>query len=441
MTRTADPATGRPRRRVPRSGVVAFGGVGRFVRSVSLVAAVVVPALLVTLWMNAASGQQPLGDGPEPAFFNYESGPVRPIALTPDGRHLVVANTPAAQLDVFAVATGTGDLTALFSVPVGLEPVAVAARTNDEVWVVNHLSDSVSVVDLTSRSVVGSLLVGDEPRDVVFAGPDNARAFITTAHRGQRRMDAALAGVPGAGDPQLTTAGVGRADAWVFDAANPGFDSGGIPVAITSFFTDTPRALAVSPDNSTVYLAGFMSGNQTAVVAEPVVCDGFNENSTCGGDGITSPGGLADGRLPGGLPGPDRNTRGQRAVETGLIVKYDNDAQQWQDELGRNWNNGVRFTLPDRDVFAFDAMTLQPQADFRHVGTTLFNMVTHPTTGQVFVSNTDAKNEVRFEGHEVPGAHASPPQLPHRLRGAAGPSRDQGSLPRHAPRSDVQRRW
>ena len=96
MTRTADPATGRPRRRVPRSGVVAFGGVGRFVRSVSLVAAVVVPALLVTLWMNAASGQQPLGDGPEPAFFNYESGPVRPIALTPDGRHLVVANTPAA---------------------------------------------------------------------------------------------------------------------------------------------------------------------------------------------------------------------------------------------------------------------------------------------------------------------------------------------------------
>ncbi len=34
------------------------------------------------------------------------------------------------------------------SVPVGLEPVAVAARTDREVWVVNHLSDSVSIVEL-----------------------------------------------------------------------------------------------------------------------------------------------------------------------------------------------------------------------------------------------------------------------------------------------------
>ena len=37
------------------------------------------------------------------------------------------------------------------SVPVGLEPVAVAARTDGEVWVVNHLSDSVSIVDVASR--------------------------------------------------------------------------------------------------------------------------------------------------------------------------------------------------------------------------------------------------------------------------------------------------
>ena len=53
----------------------------------------------------------------------------------------------------------------------GLEPVAVAARSNDEVWVVNHLSDSVSVVTLTGTPhVVRTLLVGDEPRDIVFAG-------------------------------------------------------------------------------------------------------------------------------------------------------------------------------------------------------------------------------------------------------------------------------
>jgi hypothetical protein len=36
---------------------------------------------------------------------------------------------------------------------------------------------------------VRTLLVGDEPRDIVFADPPGAtglRAFITTAHRGQR---------------------------------------------------------------------------------------------------------------------------------------------------------------------------------------------------------------------------------------------------------------
>ncbi len=71
---------------------------------------------------------------------------------------------------------------------VGLEPVAVAVQSRREVWVVNHLSDSVSVVDVTSPRnpwVDKTLLVGDEPRDIVFAGPQRSRAFVTTAHRGQ----------------------------------------------------------------------------------------------------------------------------------------------------------------------------------------------------------------------------------------------------------------
>ena len=58
-----------------------------------------------------------------------------------------------------------------------------------EVWVVNHLSDSVSVVEIDaggrSGGVVRTLLVGDEPRDIVFAGPGANRAFVTAAHRGQ----------------------------------------------------------------------------------------------------------------------------------------------------------------------------------------------------------------------------------------------------------------
>jgi hypothetical protein len=115
---------------------------------------------------------------------------------------------------------------------------------------VNHLSDSVSIVDVsaTPPRVTRTLLVGDEPRDIVFArkssdtGTTRSRAFITTAHRGQNSSV----------NPQLTTAGVGRADVWVFDAASLGTTLGGTPIRIITLFGDTPRALAVTPDGNTV---------------------------------------------------------------------------------------------------------------------------------------------------------------------------------------------
>ena len=124
-----------------------------------------------------------------PGFIAFESGPVRPLALSPDGTRLFAVNIPDNRLEIFAV--GVVALQHLASVPVGLEPVAVAARSNTEVWVVNHLSDSVSIVDLTGvPRVARTLLVGDEPRDIVFAGAGGGRAFVTTAHRGQHRTHA-----------------------------------------------------------------------------------------------------------------------------------------------------------------------------------------------------------------------------------------------------------
>src|SRR5262245_43790786 len=98
-------------------------------------------------------------------FITFESGQVRPLALSPNGLRLLAVNTPDNRLEVFDVVAGT--LVRAASIPVGMEPVAVAARTNTEVWVVNHLSDSVSIVDLASTPprVARTLLVGDEPRD------------------------------------------------------------------------------------------------------------------------------------------------------------------------------------------------------------------------------------------------------------------------------------
>ena len=374
-------------------------------------------------------------------FVAFESGPVRPMALSPDGRLLYVVNTPDNHLEIFLL-SGNGSLRHAASVPVGMEPVAVAARGNLEVWVVNHLSDSVSVVNVAPLRPLGrprgapfvarTLLVGDEPRDIVFA---RRRAFITTAHRGQHRTHPSIAHVPGAGDPELHTPGIGRADVWVFDGANPGEGVGGTPRAIVELFGDTPRALAVSPDGGTVYAAVFHSGNQTSVVHEGVMCRGF-ENSPRGYSiGATwdsrrgnqpciaghmprrfasaSPNGPSDATLPMGRPLPSTGADGEHAPFTAMIVKWDEESGEWRDSRGLNYSNGIRFFLPDQDVFAIDARTLRETRSYRHVGTTLFNMATNPVTGRIYVANTEAQNHVRFEGPGIRGGSTVQGNIAH----------------------------
>src|SRR5262249_6603569 len=146
-------------------------------------------------------------------------------------------------------------------VTVGMEPVAVAVRNQNEVWVVNQLSDSVSIVQIGDDGfarVTRTLNVGDEPRDIVFGGPRNAYAFITTAHRGQHS----------GADPDLLNPQAGRADVWVFDTANLGSAAGGTRLTKLTLFADTPRALAVSSDGTRVYAAPYFSGNQTTIASK-----------------------------------------------------------------------------------------------------------------------------------------------------------------------------
>ena len=367
-------------------------------------------------------------------FIEFESGPVRPLAMSPDGTRLFAVNTPDARLEIFSI--GAGGIAKTGSVSVGLEPVTVVARTNSEVWVVNHLSDSVSIVDVGSSPprVTRTLLVGDEPRDLVFAGPADGRAFITTAHRGQQRLDPSLSGVPGAGDPQLTTAGVGRADVWVFDSANLGTAIGGVPLRIVTLFGDTPRGLAVkqgtlgNPD--TVYAAVFASGNKTTTVSEGMVCDGFNINAPC-----TNSQGL---QTPGGMLPPSTDHLGNQAPEVGVIVKFNDSNGKWEDERGRDFSAAVRFSLPDSDVFAIDADTLNGGSVWAGVGTTLFNVAVNPISNKVYVSNTEAINQVRFEG---PGTYVTtqgskPPGEPATVQGHLAESRvtildGANVIPRH----------
>lgn len=325
----------------------------------------------------------------KPSFTLFESGQVRPLALSPNGKHLFAVNTPDNQLEIFGVSEH--GLKHIGSVPVGLEPVAVAARSNTEVWVVNHISDSVSIVDLRPGHVprvVRTLLVGDEPRDIVFAGPGHKRAFITAAHRGQN-----VYGENTGRDPQLTTPGIGRADVWVFDSDNLGNSLGGDELTVITLFTDTPRALAASADGTTVYAAGFQTGNKTTTINEFLVREAISSSPFK----RSYPESLLN-KFP--APEPLANHSGVRQPSVGLIVQFKNG--HWVDNIGQIWDDKVIFDLPDHDVFTLDAEADPPHEimsrTYSGVGTVLFNMIMNPVNGHVYVANTDAQNQNRFEG-------------------------------------------
>ncbi|HET8704757.1 MAG TPA: hypothetical protein VFM46_00535, partial [Pseudomonadales bacterium] len=339
--------------------------------------------------------------------------------------------------------------------------------------------DSVSVVDMTGvPHIKATLWVGDEPRDIVFAGKDRQRAFITAAYRGQNH--------PSFKSQHLRENGHGRADVWVFDRNALGASAGGDPVTIVNLFSDAPRALAVSNDGATVYAAAFMSGNRTTVIEEdalkaeldPILLGYYHRigggdltisqleaitgysagnlgmsdqalidyglqlgilaringelvvpyhnskiyrinqqgqvvnqvshevlsESMPSGVALVAAADVAPYTAPRSKPAPTVNADGQAAPDTGLIVKF--DGQAWRDESGTDWSDKVNFSLPDYDVFALDAMADIPEEKSRiaQVGTTLFNLAVNPVSGTLYVSNLDARNDVRFEG---PGLNAS----------------------------------
>jgi sugar lactone lactonase YvrE len=327
---------------------------------------------------------------PQPAnpYALFETLQVRPLALSANGKRLFAVNTPDNRLEIFKLNSGSSALKAWKSVVVGLEPISVAVRNEHEVWVVNHLSDSVSVIridgddeneadDSGGARVVRTLLVGDEPRDIVFAGPNRNLAFITTAHRGQNIRE----------DPKPFDPSVGRADVWVFDADDLGSSLTGTRLTKLTLFADTPRALAVSADGSRVYAAPFFSGNETTLASKEAVATAY----------------------PSSLDPTNPNFviyNGIRQPLTSRVVKRKlgpDGAYHWFDDLGTNFDTAVKVQLPDYDVFTIDATQPVPVAipaqTYAHAGTTLFNMAVNPSNGKVYISNTDAHNDVRFEGH------------------------------------------
>lgn len=131
------------------------------ISALSFVCALVLPATM-------AAGQS--------TYTNWESPQTHSVELTPSGNVLLVVNTPDAKLEVFDIVKGA--LQKRGSVSVGLDPVSVRSRTETEAWVVNQISDSVSVVDLATMRVVRTINVGDEPADVILLELCSARSSL-----------------------------------------------------------------------------------------------------------------------------------------------------------------------------------------------------------------------------------------------------------------------
>ena len=294
------------------------------------------------LWLGGRAGApRASAQAPPAGFRNFESPQVHPLAMTPDGTRLLAVNSPENRLSVFQLTGGTPVLTA--EIPVGLEPVSVAARSDREAWVVNWLSDSVSVVDLAAGNVTRTFDVGDEPTDVVFAGTNNGKAFVCVS--GTREVKVFDADAPAASAPQTVTVRGKQ-----------------------------PRALARDASGSRVFVSVFESGNQTAVVPERTVTQN-------GGLPPPSP------ALAAGLPAPPR---------AGLVVKWNGSG--WVDERGdARWTSAIPFRLADVDVAVIDAASATLSAELRGVGTQVGNAVYDPASARLLVVNTDAQNFTRFE--------------------------------------------
>lgn len=136
----------------------------------------------------ASKPGRPLKVG-HPTFVSPHASPIAVV-----GEDVFVANTPADTVDVIDTQTRK----VRERIKVGVDPVSVAVRPDKrEVWVANHVSDSVSVIDIVADSPTYLQVVAtvqefdpdtkatsfDEPTGIAFAGNDKAYVALSSENQ------------------------------------------------------------------------------------------------------------------------------------------------------------------------------------------------------------------------------------------------------------------
>ncbi|MCR9197744.1 MAG: ankyrin repeat domain-containing protein [Planctomycetaceae bacterium] len=250
-----------------------------------------------------------------------------PIVSTND--LIFVVNTPCDTVDV--IARGNNEI--VRRIPVGVDPVSLALRPDGkELWVSNHISDSVSIIDTVFGSRTYLHIVAtvqqfdrtskattfDEPVGIAFAG--NSKAYVALSSENQ----IAIVDVE-----QRKITGRLR-----------------IPA-------QDPRAIVVRGDR--LYVLPFESNNQTQLS-----------------------GGSADD-IDGDLYTFDA---WQHSIIHNNVLS-----------LGHVVDIVKHPDVPDHDLFVFDTRTDQLTATIDSLGTLLYGM-TVDSAGDVYVAQTDARNHI-----------------------------------------------
>ncbi len=256
----------------------------------------------------------------------FESPQADPIVLSADGTRLYAVVTTTGRVRVI----NTANLLVLATIDVGVDPVGLALRPDgSELWVANHVSDSVSVISLapgprqhkvveTIQAIDAANLISDFDEPVGIAFANNAKAYVALSSRNQIA---------------------------IVDANS---------YAVTGFLAmnaQEPRALRVR--DGRLFVPAFESGNRS-------------ELSSCVGAPVA------------GDPQCTFDFLQANFAANPQLVGFDVDIAK--DPL-----------MPDRDLYVFDTETDAQVAVVSGIGTLLYG-VTVDSTGKVFIAQTDARN-------------------------------------------------
>ena len=258
-----------------------------------------------------------------PSFFSPHASPI-----VIDKNLVFVANTPADTVDV--IDSQTRDVVA--RVDVGVDPVSIARRPDGkEVWVSNHISDSVSIIDTDESSPTFLNVIAtvqefdtarkatsfDEPMGIAFAS--NEKAYVALSSENQIA---------------------------VIDVASR---------EVTKRLTITaqdPREIVVR--DGKLYVIPFESNNQTQLSG------GAAEDID--GDLVT-------------FDIFEHSIKNNSKLSLGHVI----DVIKHPD-------------MPDRDLYVFDTKTDELIETVDTLGTLLYGM-TVDSKGRVFIAQTDARND------------------------------------------------